>query len=172
MDKKKLISAFEGKTFNVDEAKKIAIALERQGFRFYNGMKDRVKEDRVNQLFTQMAEEEKKHISDIEALLSDPNSEWYLDPATEEIVQQYFEEYMEGGLFPSGADAESMVMKLEDEIRAVEMALHFETDAVAFYKEMVKLSKDGDTREAFEELVAFEKEHVQLLGSLLKALKA
>lgn len=170
--KKDLLSVFEGKTFNVDEAKKIAIALERQGFRFYNGMKERVRTGSIRPVFEQMAQEEQKHVSDIESLLSEPHSEWYLDPATEEIVQRYFEDYMEAGIFPTGPDAEQAVMELKDEVRAVELALNFEKDAVAFYTEMVRMADDPETKKAFEELVAFEKGHVRMLGTLLEALQA
>jgi rubrerythrin len=169
--KKKLLSVFEGKNFNVDEAKKIAIALERQGFRFYSGIKDRVRGERVRPVFEQMASEEQKHVSDIESLLSDPGSEWYLDPATEEIVQQYFEDYMEGGNFPTGADAEKTALDTKDEVHAVELALNFEKDAVAFYTEMVDMTSDQDTRKTFQELVEFEKGHVRMLDSLLKVLQ-
>jgi rubrerythrin len=169
--KKNLLSVFEGKSFNVDEAKKIAIALERTGFRFYSGMKDRVQNERIRTVFERMAEEERKHVSDIEAMLSDPHSEWYLDPATEEMVQRYFEDYMEGGVFPSGPDAETVTMSLDDEIQAVKMAHNFEKDAVGFYSEMVARATDAETREAFDELVEFEKGHVSSLGNLLKVLE-
>ncbi len=170
--KKNLLSVFEGKSFNVDEAKKIAIALERQGFQFYSGMKDRVRTGNIQTVFSRMAEEEKKHVSDIEAMLSDPESEWYLDPATEEIVQQYFAEYMEGGIFPAGTDAEAAAMALKDEIQAVSLAHNFEKDAVAFYTELVRMAEDPETREAFEELVAFEKGHVSTLENLLRMLQS
>jgi len=169
--KKNILSVFEGKSFNADEAKKIAIALERQGYRFYSGMKDRVKGERIRPVFEQMAHEEQKHVSDIESLLSDPQSVWYLDPDTEAIVQRYFEEYMEGGIFPTGPDAEKTVMDLKDEIRAVELALNFEKDAVAFYTEMVRMAADPETQKAFDELVEFEKGHVFKLENLLKALQ-
>ncbi|MEK6777547.1 MAG: ferritin family protein [bacterium] len=172
MSKQTILSAFEGKPFNTDEAKKIAIALERQGFRFYYGMKDRVPGKRVRAVFEKMAEEERKHVSDIESLLSDPNSEWYLDPATEEIVERYFEGYMEGGIFPSGTDAEKAALDLNDEIQAVKLASNFEKDAVAFYSEMVRMTKDPETQNAFRELAEFEKGHVLTLDNLLKALKA
>lgn len=172
MDKKKnLLSVFEGKKFNVDEAKKIAIALERTGFRFYSGMRDRVQNERVQTVFAKMAEEERKHVSDIEAMLSDPDSEWYLDPAMEEMVQRYFEDYMEGGVFPSGPEAEAVTMTLADEVQAVRMAHRFEKDAVGFYSEMVQRATDPETREAFEELVIFERGHVATLGNLLKILQ-
>lgn len=169
--KKNILSVFEGKSFNADEAKKIAIALERQGYRFYSGMKDRVKGERIRPVFEQMAHEEQKHVSDIESLLSDPQSAWYLDPDTEAIVQRYFEEYMEGGVFPAGADAEAATFDIKDEVRAVELALNFEKDAVLFYTEMVRMASDPETRKAFEELVDFEKGHVHTLSSLLKALQ-
>ena len=169
--KKNLLSVFENKNFNADEAKKIAIALERQGYRFYSGMKDRVKGERIRPVFEKMAQEEQKHVSDIESLLSDPQSEWYLDPDTEAIVQRYLEEYMEGGIFPTGPDAEEAVLSLKDEVRAVELALNFEKDAVAFYTEMVGMAADPETRKTFDELVEFEKGHVFKLENLLKALQ-
>ncbi len=170
--KKNLLSVFEGKSFNVDEAKKIAIALERQGFAFYSGMKDRVRTENIKTVFSRMAEEERKHVRDIEAMLEDPASEWYLDPATEEMVQQYFAEYMKGGIFPAGTDAESAAMELEDEIQAVSLAHDFEKDAVGFYSELVTMAKDPDTQKAFEELVEFEKGHVSTLASLLRMLRS
>lgn len=171
MGKRDIFSIFEGKSFNVDEAKKIAIALERQGFRFYDGMKDRVKGPGIRTVFEQMSSEERKHISDIEALLTDPHSEWYLDPAIEEMVQRYFEDYMEGGVFPSGPDAESTALALEDEVHAVRMALNFEKDAVVFYTEMARMTSDPKTRKAFRELVEFEKGHVKTLEHLLRAIE-
>ncbi len=171
MNKKDILSVFEGKPFNTDEAKKIAIALERQGLRFYHGMKDRVAGKQVRTVFEKMAEEERKHVSDIESMLTDPHSDWYLDPATEEIVQRYFEDYMEGGIFPAGPDAEKAALHLDDEIQAVKLASNFEKDAVAFYSEMVRMTKDPETREAFRELVEFEKGHVRKLENLLNALK-
>jgi rubrerythrin len=171
MGKKNILSFFEGKSFNVDEAKKISIALERQGYRFYNSMKDIVRQEKILPVFEQMALEEKKHISDIEALLSDPHSEWYLDPAMEAIVQQYFEDYMEGGIFPTGPDAEKATLELKDEIHAVKLALNFEKDAVAFYTEMAGMANDPETSKSFKELVEFEKGHVNTLVSLLKLLE-
>ncbi|MDX1762988.1 MAG: ferritin family protein [bacterium] len=172
MNKKKdLLDVFEGKKFNVDEAKKIAIALERTGFRFYSAMKDRVQNERVHTVFAKMAEEERKHVSDIEAMLDDPDSEWYLDPSMEEMVLRYFEDYMEGGVFPSGPEAEAATMTLADEVQAVSMAHSFEEDAVRFYSQMVQKATDPETRKAFEELVAFEKGHVATLGNLLKVLQ-
>jgi len=169
--KKNLRNFFEGKSFNVDEAKKIAIALERQGFRFYNDMKDRVRDEKIRPVFTQMAAEEQKHIVDIEALIDDPDSEWYLDPATEEMVQQYFEDYLQGRLFPTGADAEEAVMQLENEIAAVELAHNFEKDAVAFYAELARQASSDDTRQAFDSLRGVEEGHVKTLGDLLQRLE-
>ncbi len=170
--KKNLLDVLEGKAFNEDEAKKIAIALERQGYRFYHGMKDRVREERIRSVFEKMSHEEQKHVSDIESLLPDPDSGWYLDPAAEEIVQQYFEGYMEGGIFPSGADAETSVMKLEDEIQAVRMAFDFEKDAVVFYTEMAKRADASETKKNFQALIEFEKGHVRILGDLLRLLES
>jgi len=170
--KKNLLNFFEGKSFNADEAKKIAVALERQGARFYGDMKERVREERIRPVFTQMAAEEQKHIIDIEALLDDPDSEWYLDPATEEMVQQYFEGYLEGKLFPVGSDAESTVMKLENEVAAVRMAYNFEKDAVAFYGELVRLADNEETKRAFTVLQGVEEGHVKTLGDLLERLMA
>lgn len=168
---KNLINFFEGKSFNADEAKKIAIALERQGARFYDDMKDRVREDRIRPVFTQMAAEERKHIVDIEALLDDPDSEWYLDPSAEEMVQQYFEDYLEGKLFPAGSDAESTVMQLENEIAAVRLAHNFEKDAVAFYTELVRMADNEETKKAFDALRGVEEGHVKTLGDLLQRLE-
>jgi rubrerythrin len=170
--KKNLLSFFEGKSFNVDEAKKIAIALERLGFRFYNDLKDRVREERILPVFERMAAEEQKHISDVEALLEDPGAEWYLDPAAEEVVQQYFQEYLEGKLFPVGADAEVVVMQLEDEIAAVRLAHKFEKDAVEFYRRLVGMAESEETRKAFDDLMSVEEGHVETLGDLLKRLGA
>jgi len=169
--KKNLMNFFEGKSFNVDEAKKIAIALERQGFRFYNDMKDRVREERIRPVFTQMAAEEQKHITDIEALLGDPDSEWYLDPSTEEMVQQYFEDYLQGKLFPTGSDAEATVMQLENEIAAVQLAHNFEKDAVAFYAELTRMADNEETKKVFKSLRGVEEGHVKTLGDLLQRLE-
>ncbi|PIS37997.1 MAG: hypothetical protein CO150_02230 [Nitrospirae bacterium CG_4_9_14_3_um_filter_53_35] len=171
MNKKNILSVFEGKPFNTDEAKKIAVALERQGFRFYHGIKDRVTGKQARTVFEKMAEEEQKHVSDIESMITDPNSEGYPDPAVEEIVQRYFEGYMEGGIFPEGPDAEKAALNLNDEIQAVKLASNFEKDAVAFYSEMVRMTQDPETRKAFSDLVEFEKGHVRTLESLLKVLK-
>ncbi|NOY53929.1 MAG: ferritin family protein [Deltaproteobacteria bacterium] len=169
--KKNLTNFFEGKSFNADEAGKIAVALERHGFRFYNDMKDRVRNEKIRPVFAQMAAEEQKHIADIEALLDGPGSEWYLDPAAEEMVQRYFEDYLEGKLFPAGSDAESVVMKLENEIAAVRLALNFEKDAVAFYSDLARLADDEETKKAFSLLREVEEGHVLTLSGLLELLE-
>ena len=167
-----LLASLGGKPLNPDEAKKVAVALERHGFRFYNGLKDRVPSERARTVFAQMAQEERKHVSDIEALLPPGPAAWYPDPETEELVQRYFENFMEGGIFPTGADAEAAVLDLSDEIRAVELALGFEQEAVRFYQAMGRESGDAEAARSFADLARFEQGHVQMLDSLLKALQA
>jgi rubrerythrin len=144
----------------VVEVLKKAILLEQQGMNFYKGIAENSKSEAVKNIFTIMADEEKKHM--------------------DALTAQY-KKYEKGGSFsfdegmgsPNEFSDKVLSEKVRSEINAagyeaasISAAIGLEKETINLYSSRAEETEDPDEKKIYNELVGWERTHVSFLNSI------
>jgi rubrerythrin len=130
-----------------DEFKKIiafAISNEIEAYEFYNGVSGKTKDANLKRIFTDLAEEEKKHRLLLEGFSSHPGT-MHFDEAKDYKVSQTIDK-----------PKLSLSMKPGD---AIALAVKKEEEAMDMYTEMAGCSTSAEQKKMFQSLAAMEQNH-------------
>ncbi len=142
------------------EILKKAILLEQQGMNFYGRIAEQTKSDSVRNIFTIMAEEEKKH---------------------REALSAQFQRYQKEGSFsfegslgsPNEFADKVLSDKIKSEIDAaayeaasISAAIGMEKQAIELYSSRAEDADDPEEKKLYEELASWEKTHVTFLNNI------
>lgn len=146
----------------VDIAKKI----EACGQAFYDAAVEHVDDAEVRKLFTFLRNEERRHETEFETLLShveEADGEWR---DNEEYVG-YMRSLAEYRVFPDPEAARALVAAVDTPASALRHAMNFEKDSILFLHEMRPIVREEDRR-MVDRLLDEERKHLRLLSDLLE----
>ncbi len=149
----------------------VAVQIEKNGVRFYTLAGETVRNERLSELLSFLAEEEKRHITTFEEMLNDipadappGTTDPYLDEASLYIGaladSKVFTKHGIGLRLDEGVKNESEILRL---------AIDMEKDSILFYHELKNGVREGD-RPSVEKLISEEKEHFVKLQKLQREL--
>lgn len=130
-----------------DDFRKIitfAISNEIEAFDFYNGVSGKTKDNNLKRIFTELAEEEKKHRLLLEGFSSSPKF-MHFDEAKDYKVSQTIDK-----------PRLSLTMKPAD---AIALAVKKEEEAMDMYAQMAACSTSDEQKKMFQSLANMEQGH-------------
>jgi rubrerythrin len=146
------------------DALRIAIATERSGLEFYTRAARLTKDARGRSVFQKLAEEEKHHLSELEARYNDLLQR---DPQLESRPTFLFFKGAANGLFAEGADR---LTRGVDDQQALMIGIRCERGSHRFFKKYGERFEDSDGKQIFLEFADEERAHLDLLIREYKAL--
>ena len=153
--------------FTAKEVIEMGVQIERNGFIFYELLSKKVTSEKVREIFEFLAGEEKRHVASFEKLL---DSIQQYDPS-EAYPDEYFaymRELASEHVFTMAEEGAKIADSINDNKKAVEIALKFEKDSVLFYEQMQKIVGEED-KKIIQSLIYQEQQHVEKLKMLLSS---
>ncbi len=148
------------------DALRIAIATERSGLEFYTRAARITQDLRGRTVFQKLAEEEKEHLSTLEARYAELLK---MDPELESRPAFLFFKGAANGLFAEGADRLS---KGVNDQQALLIGIKCERGSHRFFKKYGERFEDSEGKQIFMEFADEEKQHLELLIREYKSLTA
>ena len=139
------------------DALRIAIATERSGLEFYTRASRMTKDARGRRVFQKLAEEEKEHLSTLEARYRELLQQ---DPQLESRPTFLFFKGAANGLFAAGAD---QLTKGVNDRQALMIGIRCERGSHKFFKRYGERFEDSEGKRIFLEFADEERTHLDLL---------
>jgi Fur family ferric uptake transcriptional regulator len=146
------------------DALRIAIATERSGLEFYSRGARMTKDTRGRRVFEKLAEEEKEHLSKLEARYKELLQH---DPLLESRPTFLFFKGAANGLFAAGA--EQLAQGVDDR-QALMIGIRCERASHRFFKRYGDRFEDSEGKQIFLEFASEERDHLELLIREYRAL--
>jgi rubrerythrin len=139
------------------DALRIAIATERSGLEFYTRAAGITRDARGRRVFQKLAEEEKAHLSTLEARYRELLQQ---DPQLESRPTFLFFKGAANGLFAAGAD---QLTKGVNDRQALMIGIRCERGSHRFFKRYGERFEDSEGKRVFLEFADEERTHLDLL---------
>ena len=154
-----------------DDVFAMAVEIEKNGKAFYEGAASKADNEDVKKLFTELAAMEEGHITLFSALrstLGESISDHVWDP--EGLAESYLQATADTHIFGTKEAVERLknVDTVED---ALNMAIQFEKDSVAYFLGMKKLFGPRKEKADIDQLIEQEQDHVRMLSAAKRNLK-
>jgi Fur family ferric uptake transcriptional regulator len=147
------------------DALRMAIATERSGLEFYQRAAATTTDARGRLVFEKLAEEEKTHLSTLEARYREMLAQ---DPRLEERPTFLFFKGAAHGIFAEGAER---LRAGVDDLQALLIGIRCERDSHKFFKRYGERFEDSEGKQIFLEFADEEREHRDLLIREYRALR-
>ena len=135
----------------------IAVRIEENGYAFYNAAAEMIPEANDNKaLFLDLAEKEMVHIAIFQKLASKFEAEEFEFNPEEE--GDYVNHLADTHIFGKKDAGTELAKSIKTPHQALEIALQFENESVAFYTELLKRTH-SDAKGLIKEIIEEEKEH-------------
>jgi|SRR3972149_235661 len=162
----------KNENFNDAEALKIAINIEEEGLEFYSILMKNAKDEKVKEIFSQLASAEKKHLALFQKAYAEITSPASTMQGCEDYtVDLYLKYLVDTGIFTQKGEAKRIALEIKTDIDALRIGIQAEKDSILYYTEAAKNTKYPAGKMALEQLANEEKKHLKLLAEQLKALK-
>ena len=148
----------------------MAVRIEENGKAFYEGAASGSQNESVKILFQELAQMEQGHIELFKALRSS------LAPSISDIVwdpQGLAESYLQAAADTHVFSKESALNRLkgvDTQEKALDIALMFEKDSLAFFLGMKSILQDPKGRGEIDQLIEQEQSHIRMLSNAKKNL--
>jgi len=139
------------------DALRIAIATEQSGLEFYSRAAQLTKDSRGRRVFKRLADEEKEHLTKLEARYRELLDE---DPQLESRPTFLFFKGAANGLFAAGS---AELAKGVDDKQALMIGIRCERGSHRFFKRYGEQFEDSEGKQIFLEFADEEREHLELL---------
>jgi len=154
---------------NYLEALRIAIDLEKEGYRFYEMLLEKSNDGKVKDAFKYLADKEKEHIELFENLYHMSED----TPMSEEVflnrsAGENLRKIAALEVFPI-EEAEALTEKA-DEFDVLKIGMKVEERTIQFFSELIKEDKNEERRRTFEVLLMEEEEHLKTLKDVHESL--
>jgi len=156
-----------------DDVFAMAVRIEENGQQFYSGAARQAEDPTVKGLFLDLAAMEEGHVTifkNLRRLLPagpDAGSVW--DP--EGLAESYLQAAADSHIFTVQEEIERLPA-VKEPLAALEMALQFEKDSLAFFLGMKAILPDEGGRREIDTLVHAEMEHIIMLVTARNAFLA
>lgn len=142
----------------------MAVRIEENGHAFYAGAAEKAKDPETKKLFEELAIMEANHIVAFKSIRSSlPDhalSPDVWDP--EGLAESYLQASADTHIFTIET-AESRLNSVNSSQEALDMAIQFEKDSVAFFLGMKEILPDQKGKSQIDQLIRAEMEHVRML---------
>lgn len=157
--------------FSGKELVEMAIRIEENGEKFYGIAAMAAKTEKLAELFSFLAEEEKKHaayFASMKDLVESPLERTIFEPYAEEALA-YIKAIANTKIFKSPESIERLAREVGNEKGALDYAIDMEKESLLFYYEFIKGVRESD-QEMLDKLIAAERDHLKKLTELKKEL--
>lgn len=148
------------------EITEMAVQTEKGGKLFYETVADQSKDEKLQNLFRFLADEEAKHIRIFEEIARTIKVAPDEMPADWAEVELYLKAFTDSKYFLGKDKALALARESATPEQAVRHAIAFEKDTLVFYLEATD-AVDAENRPAVERLVKEERRHVRRLTAFL-----
>ncbi len=157
---------------NAEDVFTMAVRIEENGNAFYTGAMNKAKDPSLKKLFEDLAVMEEGHITAFKMLRADvlestSAASMVWDP--EGLAQAYLQATADTHIFTVEA-AEKHLQKLTSVNDALDVALQFEKDSVAFFVGVKELLPDASGKGKIDALIQSEMDHIRMLSAVKKKL--
>ena len=155
--------------FSAKEVLEMAIRIEENGVEFYTRAGNATKSERLKELFTFLAKEEKKHIAcfeDMDKRVESDDLPGNIDPYLEE-ESLYLKALANSRVFTNAHEGKRLANEVHAEQDVLQTAINMEKDSILFYYELHNAVRDKD-KTTLKNLIQQEKDHLRKLTELQK----
>jgi rubrerythrin len=154
-----------------DDVFAMAVRIEENGHAFYAGAAEMTEEPQAKELFEELARMEEGHVLAFKALrglLPGSGSEPVWDP--EGLAESYLQATADTHIFTQEA-AQTRLAAVKTPSEALDMALQFEKDSIAFFIGMKEILPDVEGRGKIDALINQEMDHYRMITAAKKRLE-
>lgn len=154
-----------------DDVFAMAVRIEENGEAFYSGAAAKAEDPDVKKLFEDLAAMEAGHIKVFEALRSALPGSFPADAVWDQdgVAESYLQTTANTHIFTVESTTERLA-QVKTPMQALEMALQFEKDSVAFFVGMKELLPDTKGKAKIDVLIRSEMQHIQMIAGINKVL--
>ncbi|MEE9615094.1 MAG: ferritin family protein [Thermodesulfobacteriota bacterium] len=153
--------------FSAQEILEMAVDIEENGEKFYTAASDAATNPSLKELFTFLAEEEKRHVKFFTSLKKDASDAALpgaFDPYPEE-ASLYLKALADSKVFTAPEEGGGFAKAAENETTALSYAIDMEKESLLFYFELQNAIREKD-RKTLGEIINEEKEHLKKLTGM------
>lgn len=147
-----------------DDVFAMAVRIEENGKAFYAGLAEKAQDWQLKDLFSELARMEDGHIQQFKALRGDlpqSSADTVWDP--EGLASAYLEATADTHVFTVESASERL-NTVTSPLAALDVALAFERDSVAFFVGMKEILPDQSGKGEIDKLIRSEMDHVRMLA--------
>ena len=150
---------------SMQEIIEIAIEIEKNGVTFYRALTESANTARVKELFSYLAEEEKRHIARFQEILESAGGYQISEAYYATQYMGYMKALADERVFRSDISAEEVADRAKSPGDAIDVAIGFEKESIIFLHEMRELLPESD-RESIQKLLDEERNHLRQLSAI------
>lgn len=145
--------------------KDAALAMENRMAAFYAEVSERVRSENVRDALRHLADQEREHARQLEALTDLPVARKALNQAFQaagEIMSFLTLEFL---------DRTDRTGEIDSEEAVLQLGIQAEKDAMLFYSELYRRVDDEELKDQVKRLIGFEERHLMDLRTLLRIVR-
>ena len=151
-------------TFSASELINIAIGNERRGLAFYDILTKSADSAEARSIFRYLVDMEREHIQTFQNMLTEADKYEITEACTEEYAA-YLQALVDTAVFSEELINSEMATEAESDIKALELAIGAEKDAILFYYTMKEIMPQR-AQPTVDKIIAEEKSHLRQLSEL------
>lgn len=155
--------------FKASEMLGVAVEIERNGEAFYTAMAERLKNEKVKELFRFLADEERQHIRDFQKMMESVGEYRPVGESYPGEYEAYVKALADSRIFTKKMDPEELAEAVKTVRQALDMAMGAEKESILFYTEM-KRFVPGSEHEVMDGIIEQERNHLMKLADLKASL--
>lgn len=157
---------------NADDVFAMAVRMEENGEAFYKGAAEQTTDPDTKKLLEDLAQMEAGHIAIFKKLRSRLPGSWPADAIwdPEGLAASYLQATADSHIFTMES-AEGRLPDVKTARDALNMALQFEKDSVAFFIGMKHILPDEGGKSEIDQLIESEMAHISMLSAAMRQLE-
>lgn len=159
----------EQEIFRASELLDMAVGVERSGETFYEACAEAADDDRLKKFFSFMVDQERKHAK-IFLDMKEGHEDYDLPESYPGEARSFVRSFVRDEVFATPEEARRRAREIDAPLGAVDMALQFERESIAFYSGMKQLVRRSD-HETIEQVIGEEHDHVRRLLDVRRSLE-
>ena len=152
---------------SASEVFQFAVKIEENGFAFYNTYAGSLPSGKSKEMFTFLADEERKHIKVFSEMLGKLDDFKQTVNYPDEYFA-YLHSYADNLIFKKG-ELEQEIKAIKDEKEGIEFGIRRELDSILYYQEIKSFVPEKDSQ-LIEKVITEERKHFTRLSQLKKEL--